>query len=71
MAFLAQVRQSNKCGSARNNEIINLHLESVAGGLFLSQHPLAPARHQPHSLTPSTQTINQDKNKLESQWLES
>ena len=29
----------------------------------LSQHPLPPARHQPHLLIPSTQTINQKKAK--------
>ena len=28
-----------------------------------SQHPLPPARHQPHLLIPSAQTINQDKTK--------
>ena len=31
MAFLVQIRQSNKCGSVRNDEIINLHLGSSAG----------------------------------------
>ena len=31
MAFLVQMRQSNKCGSVRTVEIINLHLESHAG----------------------------------------
>ena len=29
--FLVQTRQSNKCGSARNDEILNLHLGSCAG----------------------------------------
>ena len=29
----------------------------------LSQHPLPPARHQPHLLIPSAQTINQKKAK--------
>ena len=29
----------------------------------LSQHPLPPARHQPHPLTPSTQTIIQEETK--------
>ena len=29
----------------------------------LSQYPLPPARHQPHLLIPSTQTINQKKAK--------
>ena len=31
MAFLVQIRQSHKCGSVRNNEIINLHFGSGAG----------------------------------------
>ena len=31
MVFLVQIRQSNKCGSVRNDEIINLHLGSGAG----------------------------------------
>ena len=30
MAFLVKLRQSNKCGSVRNDEIINLHLGSGA-----------------------------------------
>ena len=29
MAFLVQMTQSNKCGSVRNDEIINLHLDLV------------------------------------------
>ena len=29
----------------------------------LSQHPLSPARHQPHPLTPSAQTIIQEETK--------
>ena len=29
----------------------------------LSQHPLTPARHQPHPLNPSAQTINQEETK--------
>ena len=29
--FLVQVRQSNKCGSVRNDEIFNLHLGSGVG----------------------------------------
>ena len=31
MAFLVKLKQSNKCGSVRNDEIINLHLGSGAG----------------------------------------
>ena len=30
MAFLVKLRQFNKCGSVRNDEIINLHLGSGA-----------------------------------------
>ena len=29
--FLVQMRQSDKCGSVRNNDIFNLHLGSGAG----------------------------------------
>ena len=29
--FLVQMRQSNKCGSVRKDEIFNLHWESGAG----------------------------------------
>ena len=29
--FQVQMRQSNKCGSERDDEIFNLHLASVAG----------------------------------------
>ena len=29
--FLVQMRQSDKCGSARNDDIFNLHLGSGAG----------------------------------------
>ena len=32
--FLVQIRQSNKCGSVRNDEIFNLHLGSGAGKTF-------------------------------------
>ena len=31
MAFLVHIRQSNKCGSVRNDEIINLQLGSGMG----------------------------------------
>ena len=31
IAFLVHMRQSNKCGSVRNDEMINLHLGSGAG----------------------------------------
>ena len=50
------MRQSNKCGSVRNEEIFNLHLRSGA-------IPLPPAKHQPHLLIPSAQKINQKKAK--------
>ena len=29
--YMVQMRQSNECGSVRNDEIINLHLRSGAG----------------------------------------
>ena len=61
MAFLVQMRQSNKCGSVRNDEIINLTLGIWCGPL--SQLPLPPARHQPYLLIPSAQTINHEKHK--------
>ena len=31
IAFLVHMRQSNKCGSVRNDEMINLHLGFGAG----------------------------------------
>ena len=31
MAFLVKMKQFNKCGSVRNDEIINLHLGSAVG----------------------------------------
>ena len=33
--FLVQMRQSNKCGSVKNDEIFNLHLGSGAGIISL------------------------------------
>ena len=63
MAFLVQIRQSNKCGSARNDEIIELHLGSGISSGPLSQYPLPPARHQPHLLIPSAQIINEERTK--------
>ena len=59
MAFLVQMRQSNKYGSVRNGEVINLHL--VSGTLESASLP--PAKHQPRLLIPSTQTINKEKTK--------
>ena len=59
MAFLVQIRQSNKCGSVRNDEIIKLTLWIWCEPL--TQHALPAARHQPHLLIPSAQTINQEK----------
>ena len=56
------MRQPNKCGSARNNEIFNLLTLGIWCGP-LSQHPLPPTRHQSHLLIPSAQTINQKKAK--------
>ena len=59
--FLVQMRECNKCGSIRNDEIFNLHLGSGVGPWV--SIPLPPARHQPHLLIPSAQTINQNKPK--------
>ena len=56
------MRQCNKCGSVKNDEIFNLYLGSGAGHL-INQHPLPPERHQPHLLILSAQTINQKKAK--------
>ena len=53
MIFLAQMRQCNWCGSVRNDVIPTLKIWWGP----LNQHPPRPARHQPHPLTPSTQTI--------------
>ena len=50
------MRQSNKCGNVRNDQL-------SLGIRPLSQHPLAPSKHQPHLLIPSAQTINQEKSK--------
>ena len=38
--FLVQMRQSNKCGSVRNDEILNLHLGSGADGLRKKESPI-------------------------------
>ena len=61
MEFLVQVRQSNICRGLRNDEIFKLTLGIWCGPL--SHYPLPPARHQPHLLISSTQTINQKKAK--------
>ena len=47
-----------KCKESWNNQ---LTLGIWCGPL--SQHPLPSARHQPHLLIPSAQTINQEKGK--------
>ena len=57
--FLVHIRQSNKCGSVRNGEIFTLGIWCRP----LRQHPLPPARHEPHLLIASAQTINQKKKK--------
>ena len=59
--FLVQMRQSDKCGSVRNDDIFNLTLGICCRPL--SQHPLPPARHQPHLLIPSAQNNQPGKNK--------
>ena len=48
MAFLVKLRQSNKCGSVRNDEIINLHLGSGAGHYF-SNSVFIPKRQKIHN----------------------
>ena len=53
MGFQVQMRQSNKFGSVRNDEINNLHLGSGWGPV--SQHPLYAGRYQPQLLIPSSQ----------------
>ena len=58
MVFLVRMRQSNKCGSVTNVEIIILHFWCS----HLSQHPLPPARQQPHLLIPSAQNSQPRKN---------
>ena len=54
----------------QNNQInvevsgqLNNQLALVIWCGILSQHPLPPARHQPHLLIPSAQTLNQEKTK--------
>ena len=59
MELLVQMRQTNKGGSVKNDEIINLLLGSSAGPL--SQHPLSPTRHQPHLLIPFAQNSQPGK----------
>ena len=59
MIFLAQMRQCNGCGRVRNDVILTLKIWCGP----LNQHPPPPARHQPHPLTPSTQTIIQEETK--------
>ena len=54
MAFLVKMKQSNKCGSVRNDEIINLHLGSGTG---------PSSCKTPATLIPSAQRTNQEKNK--------
>ena len=53
--FLVQIRQSNKCANVKNDEIFNLHFQSVRA--------LESARHQPHLLIRSAQAISQKKAK--------
>ena len=42
--FLVQMRQSNKCGSVRNDEIFNLHLGSDAGPIFCKYPCILPLK---------------------------
>ena len=61
MAFLVQMRQSNKCGSVRNDEIINLHLGSGAGPWVSIPYLLQDTSHICWFHPPKT--INQEKTK--------
>ena len=59
MSFLVQVRQSSKCGSAKNAEIINLHLGSAVGPWVSIPCLLQDTSHTYWFHLP--QTINQEK----------
>ena len=61
MAFLIQIRQSNICGSARNDEIINLHLGPGAGPWVSIPCLLQHTSHIYWSHLP--ETINEEKGK--------
>ena len=66
VVFLVQIRQSKKCGSVRNDEIINsVNNDELTLGIWCGplsqQHPLPLARHQSHLLIPSAKIINQEK----------
>ena len=58
LTLLVQMRQFNKCGSVRNNQ---LTFGIWCGPLI--QHPLPNAKHQPHLLIPSPQNNQPQKNK--------
>ena len=63
MEFLAQMGQSNKCGSVRNDKIFNL-LSGSGAGTCVSipcQHPLSCRSKTPVTLISSNQTINNKK----------
>ena len=60
MTYLVQMKQSNKCGSVRNDKIPTYPCNLVQA--IESAFP-APARHHPHLLISSAQTINQEKSK--------
>ena len=59
MTFMVEMIQSSKCESLTNDEIINLHLGSTAGPR------VSIPWHQPHLLIPSSQTINQEKQRIQ------
>ena len=60
MAFLVQMRKSNKCRIVRNDEIINLYL---GFGTTLESASSASCKTPATFLISSPQTINQEKNK--------
>ena len=54
--LLVRIREPNKCGNVRNDEIVNLHICCWP----LSQHP-----QQPHLLIPSAQIISQNRQRTQ------
>ena len=58
------MKQSNKCGSVKNDEIINLYLLEIWFGP-LSQYPLPPGRHQLYLLIKKTEKNKAPRNEIE------
>ena len=62
MAFLVKLRQSNKCGSVRNDQIINLHLGSGAAPESASPASCKTPATFIDSIRPNNQLGNKTKN---------